>query len=67
MNYIEAIPAYGRDYTNQKAVKADWEANKDFVAMGMLGSMGYINKQDAETQGLKVIIRYAKQLKVVAV
>jgi hypothetical protein len=35
--------------------------------MGMMGSMGYINKQDAETQGLKVIIRYAKQMKVLAV
>ena len=67
MNYIEAIPAYGRDYKNQKSVKEDWNANKDFVAMGMLGSMGYINKQDAETQGLKVIIRYDKQLKVLAV
>lgn len=67
MNYIEAIPAYGRDYKNQKSVKEDWNANKDFVAMSMLGSMGYINKQDAENQGLKVIIRYDRQLKVVAV
>jgi hypothetical protein len=24
-------PAYGRDYQSAKAVKADWEANKDFV------------------------------------
>ena len=24
------VPAYGRDYTSAAAVKADWEANKDF-------------------------------------
>lgn len=64
MNYIEAVPAYGRDYTNQKDVKSDWDAGKDFIAMSFVGPQGYINKQDAETQGLKVIIRYAKQMKV---
>lgn len=66
MNYIEALPAYGRDYKNQKDLQADWDAGKDFVAMSFAGPMGYINKQDAEAQGLKVIIRYAKQLKVYA-
>ena len=24
-------PAYGRDYANKAAVRADWEANKDFI------------------------------------
>lgn len=67
MNYIEAVPAYGRDYTNQKAVKADWDAGKDFLAMGPFGSLGYVNKQDAKAQGLNVLIRYAKQMKVLAV
>lgn len=27
---LTLIPAYGRDYKSTKAVKQDWEANKDF-------------------------------------
>lgn len=64
MTFIEAVPAYGRDYSNQKAIQADWDAGMDFLAMGPMGPMGYINKQDAKTQKLSVIIRYAKQMKV---
>lgn len=61
--WMEVVPAYGRDYANQKAVKADWAAGKDFqVPYGP-----YVNKQDADAAGLKVIVRYAKQMKVVAV
>lgn len=63
MTYIEAIPAYGRDYKNQKDVRADWSAGKDFQDP-MSGS--FLNKQDAESLGLKVIIRYDKMMKVVA-
>lgn len=36
--------AYGRDYTSAKAMKQDWEANKDFVLRSMEGS-GYVNKE----------------------
>ena len=64
MNYIEVLPAYGRDYKNQKDLQADWDAGKDFVAMSFMGPQGYINKQDAEQSNLKVIIRYASQMKV---
>lgn len=64
MNYIEVLPAYGRDYKNQKDLQADWDAGKDFVAMSFMGPAGYINKQDAMNAGLKVIIRYASQMKV---
>ena len=28
------VPAYGRDYANAKAVKADWVAGKDFTISG---------------------------------
>lgn len=63
MTYIEAVPAYGRDYKSQKAVKEDWSAGKDFQD-AMSGS--FLNKQDAENLGLKVIIRYDKMMKVVA-
>jgi hypothetical protein len=30
MEWIEVVPAYGRDYKNQASVKADWNADKDF-------------------------------------
>lgn len=61
MQWIEVEPAYGRDYRNQKDLKADWQANKDFrdTASGK-----YVNKADAERLGLKVIVRYGKGLKV---
>ena len=43
------VPAYGRDYTSEKAVKADWDANRDFkindISNQENGRM--INKQDA--------------------
>lgn len=61
MEWIEVEPAYGRDYKNQKDLKADWNANKDFrdTASGR-----YVNKADADRLGLKVIVRYANQRKV---
>jgi len=27
---VTLVPAYGRDYKTKKAVKADWDAGKDF-------------------------------------
>lgn len=64
MSWIEVEPAYGRDYKNQKEVKADWAAGKDFreTATG-----SYVNKDGAERLGLKVNVRYANSLKVVTV
>lgn len=61
MNWLEVIPAYGRDYNNQKEVQADWDAGKDFQDPF---SRSFVNKQDAVQAGLKVIIRYSKQMKV---
>tara|TARA_R110000868_G_C10462181_1_gene727496 strand:+ start:319 stop:528 length:210 start_codon:yes stop_codon:yes gene_type:complete len=31
MNYLTLVPAYGRDYKTAAAVKADWQAGKDFI------------------------------------
>lgn len=61
MEWIEVEPAYGRDYKNQKDLKTDWDADKDFrdTASGR-----YVNKSDATRYGLKVIVRYGKGLKV---
>ena len=62
--WIEALPAYGRDYKTQAEVKADWEAGKDFrdAASGR-----YVNKADAENYDLRVTVHFASQAKVVAV
>jgi hypothetical protein len=61
MSWIEVEPAYGRDYTTAKAAKQDWKDGKDFRETST-GS--YVTKAEAEKRGLKVIIRYAKSLKV---
>jgi hypothetical protein len=64
MEWIEATPAYGRDYTNQKSVLADWLADKDFreTTTGR-----YVNRSQAKAMGLKVILRYDRNRKVMDV
>lgn len=62
--WIELLPAYGRDYKNQDEVRADWEAGKDFRHPT---SGRYVNKEDAERYGLKVMVRYAGFKKVMEV
>jgi hypothetical protein len=64
MNWIEVTPAYGRDYKNQREVRADWNADKDFRDT-VSGS--YVNKSGAKALGLKVIVRYSKLMKVMSV
>lgn len=64
MAYIEVIPAYGRDYKNQKDVLTDWKADKDFRETST-GS--YVNRSQALEMGLSVIIRYDKSMKVMDV
>lgn len=63
------IPAYGRDYKSKKAVQTDWDAGKDFLTQSIdIGFDQYINKQDAENEGLKTImIRYQNKTKIVGV
>ena len=66
MAYLTVTPAYGRDYKSQKAVKADWSANKDFVIANP-GYPTYINKRDADRDGVKVMARYNNLTKIVSV
>lgn len=66
---LHLVPAYGRDYKSKKAVLEDWNAGKDFEAVGITGS-GYINKTGAQEQGVtSVNIRYKRltQVTVIAV
>jgi hypothetical protein len=64
-NYLTVIPAYGRDYKNQAAVKAAWKEGKDFIGMSPLRS-GAVNKDDAPTDTV-IMARYAKLTKIVQV
>ena len=39
--------AYGRDYKSGKAMKADWDAGKDFVIRDLFSGPGtYVSKRD---------------------
>jgi hypothetical protein len=62
-------PAYGRDYKSAKEVKADWEANKDFVIADISspddGRM--INKQDAPKGTYNIRYKKLTQICVITV
>ena len=65
MAWLTVTPAYGRDYTNQAQVRADWEAGKDFqdTATGQ-----YLSIRDAQKDpDMHVHVRYAKLRKITQV
>lgn len=65
--YIGVQGAYGRDYTSGKAVRADWDAGKDFQITDMGPDCGrYISKREVPA-GTKVTVRFARQTKTVNV
>ena len=61
---LTVIPAYGRDYSSAKAVKADFEANKDFQICDMSSRDDgrYINAEQLKP-GDTLAVRYAKKTK----
>lgn len=63
-NFVEGVPAYGRDYKTAAQVKAAWSEGKDFrdAATGQ-----YFSVRDVETFGLVVHLRYNNLRKVVSV
>ncbi len=65
--WLTLVPAYGRDYTSKKAVKADFDADKDFrisdISCQWDGKVA--NKSDIARDYDKVEIRYAKLRKLV--
>lgn len=61
--YLTAVPAYGRDYTSQAAVQADWDAGKDFYVVSVNSRGGYVNRDDLPA-GVVLNIRYNKQTRV---
>lgn len=59
VKFYVCVPAYGRDYATEAEVKADWDAGKDFQIRSIDRMDGkYLNRQDAEVNGLSVQIRY---------
>ena len=67
MARFTVIPAYGRDYTNAKAVKADFDADRDFQICDMFSGQDgrMVNKQDL-AKGDTLNVRY-KRLTQIAV
>lgn len=62
--YIEVRAAYGREYKRQADIQADYNAGMDFQ-MALTGQ--YVNKQDAEEQNLKLMVRYNRDVLVYVV
>ena len=63
-------PAHGRDYTSQKQVKADWDAEKDFIIETFINpySGKLCNKQDIIRSGEAIVhIRYNRLTKSVMI
>lgn len=64
--HITLTPAYGRDYKSAKAVKADYDAGKDFIVNAVMCPWDgkYINKSQVIEAGYKVTFRYGNLRKV---
>ena len=64
---ITLTPAYGRDYKSAKAVKADWDNNKDFIIADIFhpDSGRYANKADLRGECVK--IRYQRLTKLIVI
>ncbi len=60
--YVSAIPAYGRDYTTEEAVRADWAAKKDFLTRDLMVH-DYVNIDD-KPANVQLNIRYDKQREI---
>ena len=67
MKHLTVSPAYGRDYKNAKAVKADWFAGKDFI----IQQIGHPYDQKpmgiGEVSGETIIIRYNRLTKTIII
>lgn len=59
-DYIEVMPAYGRDYKNQKEVVTDLKDGKDFQ---LTTTRQYINIDGMRQHQFRVIVRYGKLMK----
>ena len=68
MDSLTLVGSYGRDYKNQKAVRNDWNAGKDFQIRTLFGghSGQYISKSEAP-ENTSIFIRYNELRMIVQV
>ncbi len=68
MSFLNVVPAYGRDYKSAKAVKADWDAGKDFQIndMSSRDDGRYINKDD-KPANVTLTVRYNRLMSVTTI
>ena len=64
--WLVVVPAYGVKLTNKKAINEHFEADRDFVTVGLNGGK-YVNKSDALRMGLTLEVRYGKNLEKLTV
>ena len=69
MSSITLVPAYGRDYSNQNQVAADFRSGKDFLIADMFSRWDGkpCNKQDLRGQFEQVTIRYSRLSKMTVI
>jgi hypothetical protein len=70
MKKVTVTPAFGRDYKSKAAVKADWDADKDFIIASFIDPWcgKPANKSDLIGAGYThVELRYAKLTKLIMV
>lgn len=67
MKTITLVPAYGRDYKSAKAVRADFDAEKDFTINDVSNPWNgrYANKQ--QLAGHTCTIRYNRLMSLVVI
>ena len=68
--FVTVTPANGRTYKNQKAIRADYEAGKDFILQDFssLWDGKPVNREDFEREGVtQVNVRYQQMRKVCAI
>ena len=58
--YIEVVPAYGRNFKTAKAARENWNSKADWIETT---SGKYVTKDEAESMGLKVILRFDQNRK----
>lgn len=59
--FLDALPAYGRDYLTKREVLAAWNTGKDFQIVEVGQHYGrYVNKADAP-ENVVLNVRYKKQ------
>ena len=65
-SWLVVIPAYGTKLGNKKLIREYFDANRDFVTVGLNGGK-YVNKSDAIRMGLTLEVRYGKNLEKLTV